>query len=203
MADKTHVHNFNRQPGLQVPFNESNARILDCFKLFATSGFYQMISDQTNLYAEQHFHSNPDDKSSSYWDSTFFSVIFSDRDFSKTPYSTAQKMKFSIKDFFSICERIRRKLRIWSHLLRKSLMENFIFCAVLIHSSIIWKFHYWHCLNNYLSWVFRVINKVKNQRILETFIRTLTYQIIFYIFIPRKHLIFYNVSHQVDLSVWL
>ena len=41
-------------------------------------------------------------------------------------------MKFSIKDFFSKCDQIRRKLRIWSHLLKKSLMENFIFCAVLI-----------------------------------------------------------------------
>ena len=39
-------------------------------------------------------------------------------------------MKFSIKDFFSKCDQIRRKLRIWSHLLKKSLMENFIFCAV-------------------------------------------------------------------------
>ena len=38
---------------------------------------------------------------------------------------TAQKMKFSIKDFFSKCDQIRRKLRIWSHLLKKSLMENF------------------------------------------------------------------------------
>ena len=28
------------------------------------------------------------------------------------------------------CEQIRRNLRIWSHLLKKSLMENFIFCAV-------------------------------------------------------------------------
>ena len=44
---------------------------------------------------------------------------------------TAHKMKFSIKDFFSKCDQIRRKLRIWSHLLKKSLMENFIFCAVL------------------------------------------------------------------------
>ena len=43
---------------------------------------------------------------------------------------TAQKMKFSIKDFFSKRDQIRRKLRIWSHLLKKSLMENFIFCAV-------------------------------------------------------------------------
>ena len=45
---------------------------------------------------------------------------------------TAQKMKFSIKDFFSKCDQIRRKLRIWSHLLKKSLMENFIFCAAIL-----------------------------------------------------------------------
>ena len=38
-------------------------------------------------------------------------------------------MKFSIKDFFSYCDQIRRKLRIWSHLLKNSLMENFNFCA--------------------------------------------------------------------------
>ena len=40
------------------------------------------------------------------------------------PYvlSTAQKMKFSIKDFFTKFDQI--------HLLKKSLMENFIFCAV-------------------------------------------------------------------------
>ena len=42
----------------------------------------------------------------------------------------AQKMKFSIKDFFSKCG-FSRFLRIWSHLLKKSLMENFIFCAVI------------------------------------------------------------------------
>ena len=44
---------------------------------------------------------------------------------------TAQKMKFSIKCFFSKCNQISRKLRIWSHLLKKSSMENFIFLAVL------------------------------------------------------------------------
>ena len=38
-------------------------------------------------------------------------------------------MKFSIMNFSSKCDQIRRKLRIWSHLLKKSLMENFIFCA--------------------------------------------------------------------------
>ena len=37
---------------------------------------------------------------------------------------------FSIKDFFSKCDQICRKLP-WSHLLKKSLMKNFVFCAVL------------------------------------------------------------------------
>ena len=40
--------------------------------------------------------------------------------------SIAQKMNISIKDFFSKFDKIRRKLRIWSHLVKKSLMENFI-----------------------------------------------------------------------------
>ena len=44
--------------------------------------------------------------------------------------STAQKIMFSIKDFFNKCDRIRNFLRIWSHLLKKSTTENFIFCAV-------------------------------------------------------------------------
>ena len=43
---------------------------------------------------------------------------------------TAQKIKFSIKDFFSKCDQIRTKLQIWSDLLKNSSMENFIFCAV-------------------------------------------------------------------------
>ena len=38
-------------------------------------------------------------------------------------------MKFSIKDFFRKCDQIRSFLRIWSHLLKKSLMEKFIFCG--------------------------------------------------------------------------
>ena len=41
--------------------------------------------------------------------------------------------KFSIKDFFSKCDQIRSFLRIWSHLLKKPLMENFTFlCSVSI-----------------------------------------------------------------------
>ena len=39
-------------------------------------------------------------------------------------------MKFSIKDFSSKCDHIYRKLRIWSHLLEKSLTEILIFYIV-------------------------------------------------------------------------
>ena len=52
---------------------------------------------------------------------------------------TAQKMKFSIKNFFSKYDESRRKLRIWSHLLKKSLLENFIFCAVNMNIYIVQK----------------------------------------------------------------
>ena len=44
--------------------------------------------------------------------------------------NTVQKIKFSIKDFFSKCDQVYKKLRTWSHLLKKSIMEN-IFLAVL------------------------------------------------------------------------
>ena len=40
-------------------------------------------------------------------------------------------MKFSIKDIFSKCDQIRRKLWIWPHLLKQSLIQNLIFCAVI------------------------------------------------------------------------
>ena len=43
---------------------------------------------------------------------------------------TAEKMKFSMKAFFSKCDQIRSLLRIWSHLMKKSLTQNFIFCTV-------------------------------------------------------------------------
>ena len=47
-----------------------------------------------------------------------------------TKADTAQKMKFFIKDSSSKFDQSCSFLQIWSHLLKKSLMENFIFCAV-------------------------------------------------------------------------
>ena len=47
--------------------------------------------------------------------------------------STAQKVKFSIKDIFSKCDQIRRNLALKSshksHLLKKTLMKKLIFCS--------------------------------------------------------------------------
>ena len=58
-------------------------------------------------------------------------------------------MKFTITDFSSKCDQIRWKLQIWSHLLKKSLMENFIFCAVpFIYSKIeCLRFSFKYCLS--------------------------------------------------------
>ena len=48
--------------------------------------------------------------------------------------ATAQKMKLCISDFFSKCE--KSFLQIWLHLLKKSLMENFIFYAVSMFTCL-------------------------------------------------------------------
>ena len=45
--------------------------------------------------------------------------------------NTVQKMKLSIKDLFSKYDPIHSFLQIWSYLLKKYLMKNFIFCAKL------------------------------------------------------------------------
>ena len=43
-----------------------------------------------------------------------------------------QTLECAFNDFLSKCDQIRRNLRIWSYLLKKSLMKNFIFCTVYI-----------------------------------------------------------------------
>ena len=57
-------------------------------------------------------------------------------DFSFTPIAMFEdplhkKWSFPLSISFGKCEQIRRKLRIYSHYLKKSVTENFIFCAVI------------------------------------------------------------------------
>ena len=55
---------------------------------------------------------------------------------------TAQKVKFSIKNFFSKGDQIRSFRQIWSHWLKKSFMENFIFCSVCAVVFLADSFHF-------------------------------------------------------------
>ena len=50
---------------------------------------------------------------------------------SKRHIHCTKKLSFLLGDFYSKCDQIRKRLRIWSDLLKKYLMENFIFCAVI------------------------------------------------------------------------
>ena len=52
-------------------------------------------------------------------------------------------MKFSINYIYSKCNQIRSFLRIWSHLLKIYLMENFIFCALKINNNNNIKYKTW------------------------------------------------------------
>ena len=65
-----------------------------------------------------------------FWWWSFFEKIVNNFQSLTVFGNIAQKMKFSMKDFFSKCDQIHSFLRIWSHLLKKSVMENFIFWAV-------------------------------------------------------------------------
>ena len=67
-------------------------------------------------------------------------------------YHCTKNEVFHIKDFFSKCDQIHRKLRIWSHLLKKSLNENFCFGAVHFVSNL-------NLLNNFI-----LLGIHKNQR---------------------------------------
>ena len=71
-------------------------------------------------------------------------------------------MKFSIKDFFSKCDQIRSFMRIWSHLPKKSLIENFIFFAVIITKStvsilmkVFWIILHRNVLQNVVMYLFK------------------------------------------------
>ena len=67
------------------------------------------------------------------WETNFPSIL--DKVVSVVKTITTQKMKFFIMGFFNKCDQIHRKLSIWSHLLKKPLIENFIFCAVYLRQS--------------------------------------------------------------------
>ena len=67
--------------------------------------------------------------------------------------SLHKKIKFSIKDSVSKYDQTCSLLRIWSHLLEKSLTENFIFCAVFL---MLYWFRNSIAINVFYNWVSKV-----------------------------------------------
>ena len=71
------------------------------------------------------------------WQTSFFAV-FQLQLLWSVILSSHKKWSFpSSKDLFSRCEQIRIKLQIYSHLLKKSSMDNVIFMQCLVQSLII------------------------------------------------------------------
>ena len=62
-------------------------------------------------------------------------ISFPPKDKGYTVLMLHKKEKFSVKDFSSKCEQIPRRLQIWSHLLKKSVRENFIFLRSVMLGS--------------------------------------------------------------------
>ena len=71
-----------------------------------------------------------------------------------------RKKKFAIKDFFSKCSQICGFLRIFTYLLKKSLMENFNFCAVILVTGTYIRFAF-----SYFVWVFVSNVSAKHTRV--------------------------------------
>ena len=62
--------------------------------------------------------------------------------------SMHKKLKFSIKDFFSKCDQIHSFLRIWSHVLKKFLIQNFLCSAYCIYQVTL---NYFRYLNSFVT----------------------------------------------------
>ena len=105
-------HNISEKDSMSPLINFSSYLELPCVQ----------ISVQNNIQGCTHNNIQSTRKVNNH--NNIQAVIFTENS------NTAQKMKFSIKDFFCKCDQIHRKLRIWSHLLKESLMENFSFCLM-------------------------------------------------------------------------
>ena len=113
---------------------------------------------------------------------------------------TAQKLKFSIKDFYSKWDHICRKLRNSSHLVKKSLMENFIFVECKLQTArfpwrlgfmklFIWLTHFMVLVffyiplktseNLWLSYVFRGYKKWLDMKLFKKYSYIWNYSYIF------------------------
>ena len=64
------IHEFTADTGLQVLLDPNTATLLDFLNLFLTDEFFQLISGQTNLYAEQYIEATSENPTSKTWSPT-------------------------------------------------------------------------------------------------------------------------------------
>ena len=64
-----------------------------------------------------------------------------------------EELFFTFKTLWKLMQSLNKKwkLQIWSHLLKKSLIENFIFCAVNVIWSWTYLIHFWSMFHSFLS----------------------------------------------------
>ena len=74
-------------------------------------------------------------------------------------------MKFSNKDFFGKGDQIYRKLRIWSHLVKRSFMENFIFVQWMLGNASISQM--WHIFERFLRKLCLKVFCVQKNRVMK------------------------------------
>ena len=64
------IHEFTADTGLQVLLDPNTATLLDFLNLFLTDEFFQLISGQANLYAEQYIEATSENPTSKTWSPT-------------------------------------------------------------------------------------------------------------------------------------
>ena len=96
------------------------------FTLDVWQGF-EYLSEVTDCYLGISMFVPKWEKYRAWWTTYLDTYLLSDC------FCIRPKMRFTIKDFFSKCGQIRSFLRIWSHLLKTSLVENFLFWALLLY----------------------------------------------------------------------
>ena len=111
-----------------------------------------------------------------------------------------QKMKSSINDFPSKCDQIRRKLRFWSYLLKKSLWKTLFFVLCYFAKS---RKNTWYCIRKYIA-IKRLNEENRTHFLLADNTWTyflLTFSFIFFFIISVKSKI--HVKHVVgQTATW-
>ena len=124
-TNKTRVSSFEFETSLKKIYRLSFGRTYS--SMSSTEDFQKEFSFTITENSWDHFVLKTKNKNNMFQIQPFMDLV-KPRLIPADFINTTQKMKFPIQDFFSKCDQIHSFLRIWSHLLKKCLMKNFVFC---------------------------------------------------------------------------